>query len=136
MIIGIGVDIIEIERVRQAIQNNKNFLSKLFTEREIDYFISRKMNSEVIAGNFAAKEAVSKALGTGMRGFSFKDIEILRNELGKPEVILHNGANLIGNKLVGNNNSLRVHLSISHNNSSAIAYSVLEGEYYGNISFK
>lgn len=133
MIIGIGVDIIEIERVRQAIQNNKNFLSKLFTEREIDYFISRNMNSEVIAGNFAAKEAVSKALGTGMRGFSFKDIEILRNELGKPEVILHNGANLIGNKLVGNNNSLRVHLSISHNNSSAIAYSVLEGEYYGNM---
>ncbi|WP_415296486.1 holo-ACP synthase [Clostridium perfringens] len=133
MIIGIGVDIIEIERVRQAIQNNKNFLSKLFTEREIDYFISRKMNSEVIAGNFAAKEAISKALGTGIRGFSFKDIEILRNELGKPEVILHNGANLIGNKLVGNNNSLRVHLSISHNNSSAIAYSVLEGEYYGNM---
>ena len=133
MIIGIGVDIIEIERVRQAIQNNKNFLSKLFTEKEIDYFISRKMNSEVIAGNFAAKEAVSKALGTGIRGFSFKDIEILRNELGKPEVILHSGANLIGNKLVGNNNSLRVHLSISHNNSSAIAYSVLEGEYYGNM---
>ena len=133
MIIGIGVDIIEIERVRQAIQNNKNFLSKLFTEREIDYFISRNMNSEVIAGNFAAEEAVSKALGTGIRGFSFKDIEILRNELGKPEVILHNGANLIGNKLVGNNNTLRVHLSISHNNSSAIAYSVLEGEYYGNM---
>ncbi|HAT4210817.1 TPA: holo-ACP synthase [Clostridium perfringens] len=133
MIIGIGVDIIEIERVRQSIQNNKNFLSKLFTEREIDYFISRNMNSEVIAGNFAAKEAVSKALGTGIRGFSFKDIEILRNELGKPEVILHSGANLIGNKLVGNNNSLRVHLSISHNNSSAIAYSVLEGEYYGNM---
>ncbi|EOT2959870.1 TPA: holo-ACP synthase [Clostridium perfringens] len=133
MIIGIGVDIIEIERVRQAIQNNKKFLSKLFTEREIDYFISRNMNSEVIAGNFAAKEAVSKALGTGIRGFSFKDIEILRNELGKPEVILHNGANLIGNKLVGNNNSLRIHLSISHNNSNAIAYSVLEGEYYGNM---
>lgn len=133
MIIGIGVDIIEIERVRQAIQNNKNFLSKLFTEREIDYFISRNMNSEVIAGNFAAKEAVSKALGTGIRGFSFKDIEILRNELGKPEVILHSGAKLIGNKLVGNNNSLRIHLSISHNNSNAIAYSVLEGEYYGNM---
>ncbi|MDH2336645.1 holo-ACP synthase [Clostridium perfringens] len=133
MIIGIGVDIIEIERVRQAIQNNKNFLSKLFTEKEIDYFISRNMNSEVIAGNFAAKEAVSKALGTGIRGFSFKDIEIIRNELGKPEVILHSGAKLIGNKLIGNNNSLRIHLSISHNNSSAIAYSVLEGEYYGNM---
>lgn len=133
MIIGIGVDIIEIERVRQAIQNNKNFLRKLFTEKEIDYFISRKMNSEVIAGNFAAKEAVSKALGTGIRGFSFKDIEILRNELGKPDVILHSGAKLIGNKLVGNNNLLKIHLSISHNNSNAIAYSVLEGEYYGDM---
>ncbi len=133
MIIGIGVDIIEIERVRQAIQNNKNFLRKLFTEKEIDYFISRKMNSEVIAGNFAAKEAVSKALGTGIRGFSFKDIEILRNELGKPHVILHSGAKLIGNKLVGNNNLLKIHLSISHNNSNAIAYSVLEGEYYGDM---
>lgn len=133
MIIGIGVDIIEIERVKQAIQNNKNFISKLFTEKEIAYFINRNMNSEVIAGNFAAKEAISKALGTGIRGFSFKDIEILRNELGKPEVILHNGAKLIGNKLIENNNSLKIHLSISHNNSNAIAYSVLEGECYGNM---
>ncbi|WP_300257660.1 holo-ACP synthase [Clostridium sp.] len=133
MIIGIGVDIIEIERVKQAIQNNKNFISKLFTKKEIDYFINRNMNSEVIAGNFAAKEAISKALGTGIRGFSFKDIEILRNELGKPDVILHNGAKLIGNKLIGNNNSLKIHLSISHNNSNAIAYSILEGECYGNM---
>lgn len=133
MIIGIGIDIIEIERVEQAIQKNKNFINKLFTEKEISYFNSRNMNSEVIAGNFAAKEAISKALGTGLRGFSFKDIEVLRNELGQPKVTLHNGAELIGNKLIGNNNSLMIHLSISHNNSSAIAYAVLEGEGYGNM---
>ncbi|EGT3615590.1 holo-ACP synthase [Clostridium perfringens] len=133
MIIGIGVDIIEIERVEQAIQKNKSFINKLFTEKEITYFNNRNMNGEVIAGNFAAKEAISKALGTGIRGFSFKDIEVLRNELGKPEVTLHNGAKLIGSKLVGNNNSLRIHLSISHNNSSAIAYAVLEGESYENM---
>ena len=132
MIIGIGVDIIEIERVRQAIQNNKNFLSKLFTEKEIDYFISRNMNSEVIAGNFAAKEAVSKALGTGIRGFSFRDIEIVRNDLGKPEVILYNRAKLISENLA-KNNSIRINLSISHNNSNAIAYSVLEGDLFGNM---
>lgn len=133
MIIGIGIDIIEIERVTQAIQKNKNFINKLFTEKEIAYFNDRNMNSEVIAGNFAAKEAVSKALGTGIRGFSFKDIEVLRNQLGKPEVTLYNGAKVIGNELVGDNKSLKIHLSISHNNSSAIAYAVLEGEYYGNL---
>ncbi|HHD2752597.1 TPA: holo-ACP synthase [Clostridium perfringens] len=133
MIIGIGIDIIEIERVEQAIQKNRSFINKLFTEKEITYFNNRSMNSEVIAGNFAAKEAVSKALGTGIRGFSFKDIEVLRNQLGKPEVTLYNGAKAIGNELVGDNKSLKIHLSISHNNSSAIAYAVLEGEYYGNL---
>lgn len=133
MIVGIGVDIIEIERVRQAIKNNKNFLNKLFTKREIDYFITRDMNSEVIAGNFAAKEAISKALGTGMRGFSFKDIEILRDRLGKPKTTLHSGAKSIGSSLVKDNSSLKIHLSISHNKSSAIAYSVLEEECYGDM---
>lgn len=132
MILGIGVDIIEIERVKQAIQNNKGFLKKIFTEKEIEYFNKRKMNSEVIAGNFAAKEAVSKALGTGIRGFSFRDIEIVRNDLGKPEVILYNRAKLISENLA-KNNSIRINLSISHNNSNAIAYSVLEGDLFGNM---
>ncbi|MGG5460339.1 holo-ACP synthase [Clostridium sp. B9] len=125
MIVGIGVDIIEIERIGKAIQNTKSFINKIFTENERAYFSSRSMNSEVIAGNFAAKEAISKALGTGIRGFSFKDIEVLRDSKGKPIVTLHNGAKLIGNELAGNN-TLRIHLSISHNNSSAVAYAMLE----------
>ena len=88
MIIGIGTDIIEIDRIEKAINRNNGFLDKVFTAREIEMFKERNMRSEVIAGNFAAKEAVSKALGTGFRGFSLGDIEILRDQLGKPIVYL------------------------------------------------
>ena len=80
MIIGIGTDIIEIERIETAVKRTKNFMNKMFTENEIKIFESRGFRSEVIAGNFAAKEAVSKAVGTGFRDFGVKDIEILRDE--------------------------------------------------------
>jgi holo-[acyl-carrier protein] synthase len=120
MILGIGTDIIEILRVEEAINNNKNFLNKIFTEKEIQMFEKRKMRSEVIAGNFSAKEAVSKTLGTGVRGFSFKEIEILRDELGKPIVYLSENIERIIGK------DYRINLSISHNNTSAIAFAILE----------
>ena len=90
MILGIGVDIIEIDRIEKAIKKQNKFLEKIFTNKEIEYFQNRKMNIEVIAGNFAAKEAISKALGTGFRGISFLDIEVLRDELGKPLVNIEN----------------------------------------------
>lgn len=121
MIIGIGTDIIEIERIEKAIKTNKSFLNKLFTEDENILFKSKAMRTEVIAGNFAAKEAISKALGTGVRGFSFKDIEILRDELGKPVAKLNeNVEKKIESKLY------KLNISISHNNTSAIAFAVLE----------
>jgi holo-[acyl-carrier protein] synthase len=120
MILGIGTDIIEILRIEEAIINNKNFLNKLFTEKEIQMFERRKMKSEVIAGNFSAKEAISKTLGTGVRGFSFKEIEILRDELGKPIVYLSENIE----KIIGK--SYKINLSISHNNTSAIAFAILE----------
>ena len=90
MILGIGVDIIEIDRIEKAIKKQNKFLEKIFTNKEIEYFQNRKMNIEVIAGNFAAKEAISKALGTGFRGISFLDIEVLRDEIGKPLVNIEN----------------------------------------------
>lgn len=121
MIIGIGTDIIEIERIGKAIKTNKHFLDKLFTENEIMLFKSKSMRTEVIAGNFAAKEAISKALGTGIRGFGFKDIEILRNELGKPIVRLN-----AKSESVIENKEYKLNVSISHNNLSAIAFAVLE----------
>lgn len=121
MIIGIGTDIIEIERIEKAIKNNKHFLDKLFTKKEIILFKSKSMRSEVVAGNFAAKEAISKALGTGVRGFSFKDIEVLRDELGKPVAkISEKAENVIENK------EYKLNVSISHNNLCAIAFAVLE----------
>lgn len=120
MIIGIGTDIIEIDRIEKAINRNNGFLDKVFTAREIEMFKERNMRAEVIAGNFAAKEAVSKALGTGFRGFSLVDIEILRDQLGKPIVYLSDNMKKIINA------KHKINVSISHNRTSAIAFVVLE----------
>lgn len=121
MIIGIGTDIIEIARVEKAIDRNSKFLEKMFTEREIEFLRSRNLKGETVAGSFAVKEAVSKALGTGIRGFAFNDIEVLRDLLGKPEVTL---SEKIINNL--NINSVNIHASISHNLDTAIAFVVIE----------
>ena len=120
MIIGIGTDIIEIDRIERAIKKNNGFLNKIFTFREIEMFKEKSMRSEVIAGNFAAKEAISKALGTGFRGFSLIDVEILRDELGKPIAYLSD--NIKDNIAT----EYRLNVSISHNRTSAIAFAVLE----------
>ncbi|MBM7833912.1 holo-ACP synthase [Clostridium sardiniense] len=121
MIIGIGTDIIEIARVEKAIDRNSKFLEKMFTEREIEFLRSRNFKGETVAGSFAVKEAVSKALGTGIRGFAFNDIEVLRDLLGKPEVTL-------SEKIINNLNisSVNIHASISHNLDTAIAFVVIE----------
>ena len=120
MIIGIGTDIIEIDRIKKAIENNKNFLEKVFTIKEIEMFQKRNMRFEVIAGNFAAKEAISKAIGSGIRGFSLLDIQILRDELGKPIAYLSNNIDQFIKK------NYTINISISHNKTSAIAFAVLE----------
>ena len=86
MILGIGTDIIEIERINRAINNTPMFLEKIFTKRELEELNRSTLRVESVAGNFAVKEAVSKAVGTGMRGFTFTDIEVFRDELGKPIV--------------------------------------------------
>jgi holo-[acyl-carrier protein] synthase len=87
-IIGLGNDIIEIERIRQSYERHGyRFLTKLFTEKEQDYCLKHKDPIPHMAGRFAAKEAVVKALGTGFgEHASWLDIEIVNNNLGKPEV--------------------------------------------------
>ncbi|VYU59604.1 holo-ACP synthase [Clostridium tertium] len=120
MILGVGTDIIEIERIKNAVENTKGFLESIFTDKEVEMFKSRGMRFEVIAGNFSAKEAISKTLGTGVRGFSLKEIEVLRDELGKPVVLLSDNINSIIGK------DYKLNLSISHNRSNAIAFAVLE----------
>jgi holo-[acyl-carrier protein] synthase len=93
MILGIGNDILEIDRVRKAIQAQGNrFLSRILTKKEQEYCQKFKNPFPHIAGRFSAKEAVVKALGSGFGEMaSWLDIEILNNKLGKPEVRLSKG---------------------------------------------
>lgn len=121
MITGIGTDIIEIYRIENAVKRTTSFIDKVFTCKEKDYFKSKNFKAEVMAGNFAAKEAVSKALGTGFRGFGLLDIEILRDEKGKPIVNL---SDKICEILSLSN--FKIHVSISHSRENAIAYAILE----------
>lgn len=122
LIYGIGVDIIEIARIEKAMHRSNNFLEKVFTDEEIKFYKSHNFRTESIAGGYAAKEAVSKAIGTGFRGFSLKDIVIKRDELGKPLVELLGKAR----DIVSEKGNFKVHLSISHSDSNAVAYVVLE----------
>ncbi|PJI07857.1 MULTISPECIES: holo-ACP synthase [Clostridium] len=122
MIKGVGVDIIEINRVRKAVQRNNNFIKKLFSDKEIEFAKKEKLRDEYLAGRFSAKEAVSKALGTGFRGFEFKNIEIYKDDLGKPIVVLSGKAKNIAEKM----GKYQIQLSISHDRDKAIAYAVME----------
>lgn len=121
MILGIGTDIIEIDRINNAINNTPMFLEKTFTEKEIQELTRNKLRVESVAGNFAIKEAVSKSIGTGMRGFGFKDIEVFRDELGKPIVNVSNKID----RLIKSNNYL-FNVSLSHNKTTAVAFVILE----------
>lgn len=121
MILGVGTDIIEIERIKKAIERTPKFLEKAFTEKEIELFKSKAMKAESIAGNFAAKEAISKAIGRGFRGFAFNDLEVLRDELGKPIVNISDKV-----KEFLEYEEVIFHISISHNKTCAIAFVTME----------
>ncbi|MEY7999196.1 holo-ACP synthase [Clostridium sp. Mt-5] len=122
MIFGIGVDIVEIRRIKEAIGKHVNFIDRVFSKNEIEYLKNRNLRPEFVAGRFAAKEAVVKAMGTGFRGFDLKEVEIDRAASGKPSVILRGKAKLMANKC-GN---YKIHLSISHGVDNAIAYAIME----------
>lgn len=125
MILGIGTDLIEIVRIDKAIKRTPSFMSKIFTERENDYFRKKHYKPETIAGVFAAKESVSKALGTGFRTFTPKDIEIIPNHLGKPQVVLYNEAKALGETF----GCSAMHITISHCKEYAVAYAIMEGSH-------
>lgn len=127
MVIGIGTDIIEIERIEKAISRTNTFFDKVYTENEQTYYKQNHKKVETLAGLFAAKEAVSKALGTGFRTFSTKDIEIVPNELGKPEVTLYGEAK----KLCQCLGIKTIHISISHCKNYATSFAVAEGDIKG-----
>lgn len=119
MIAGVGTDLIEIDRIRKACEK-KAFLNRIYTAEE------RRQAGENIsrlAGSFAVKEAVSKVLGTGFRTFFPADIEVLRDELGKPYVNLYGGAKKRADEL----GLIRIEVSISNTKEHAMAFAVGEG---------
>jgi holo-[acyl-carrier protein] synthase len=114
---GLGVDIIEVSRIRIAVEQNPRILKRLFTDNELADYRDRGGRAETLAGKFAAKEAVLKALGTGLRGFPWTDLEILPDELGKPScVFLRKAACKIDDLGISS-----VMISIAHNRTMATA---------------
>lgn len=120
MIIGIGTDLIEIERVVKACEKEA-FLLRSFTSEEI---LLIKKDKRKAADNFAVKEAVSKMFGTGFRGINLTEIEVLRDSLGKPYVNLYGNAKKMEMQL----GIQKIHVSITNTKDLAEAFVVGEGE--------
>tara|TARA_B100000029_G_C17566552_1_gene955251 strand:- start:744 stop:1112 length:369 start_codon:yes stop_codon:yes gene_type:complete len=119
-LINVGIDIIEIERIENVkIKYPKRFLEKIFTESEINYCRDR---TPQLAARFAAKEAMMKALGTGIRGVGWKDVEVIRNRGQAPQIKLSGRGKKIGDKIGLKNTSL----SISHSKFYAVACVTIE----------
>jgi holo-[acyl-carrier protein] synthase len=121
MIKGTGIDLTEIYRIKKNLENER-FLQKIYTEGERKYLEVRKFNPQTAAGMFAAKEAVAKSLGTGFSNFGPRDIEIVKDELGKPIVKLYGNALKRAEKL----EIKTIHISISHTEDLAIAQCIAE----------
>lgn len=120
MIVGTGIDIIEIERIRQAIERNDKFLNKIFDNEELKYIAEKGNSIQTIAGMFAAKEAIGKALGYGIREYQWQDIIIKHDELGKPYAELKRKADLIAKRI----GIVDLELTISHLKENAMAIAV------------
>lgn len=125
MILGTGIDIAEVPRIGQSIERfGERFLQRIFTVAEIRYCESKANRVERFAARFAAKEAAMKAIGTGMRGgVRWQDFEVGRELGGRPTMLLHGKAAQVA-QLMG---TKRTHLSMSHTESYAVAYVILEG---------
>lgn len=115
---GLGIDIVEIERIEKAMKKER-FLLKLFTEKERLYIKNKGNRAETVAGLFASKEAVSKVLGSGVV-YSWTDIEIDHTDKGQPIVRLHGVAKEIANE----KDIVTIHVSISHSECYAVSNAI------------
>ena len=121
MIVRIGNDIIEIERIEKAILR-EGFKNKVYTQKELKNIEKRGNRVETYAGIFSAKEAISKAIGTGVREFSLTDLEILNDDLGKPYVVVSEKLDKI---LKTKKEDYQIEISISHSKKYAIAMAII-----------
>jgi holo-[acyl-carrier protein] synthase len=124
MILGTGIDIIEVERIEASYEKfGDRFLNRILVAGEMEYCLSHKKPGPFLAARFAAKEAVSKAFGTGIGAqLSWQDIEVKRKESGEPYVVMHGK----GAELMKQRGARIVHLTISHTEKHATAMAILE----------
>lgn len=124
MILGIGIDHVDSERIADLLDRfGERGEQRLFTDRELANCRGRPRPSECLAARFAAKEAFAKALGTGLRGMTWTDIEVRGGEGEPPYLELHGGAR----EAVEARGATRVHVSLTHEAGSAMAVVILEG---------
>jgi holo-[acyl-carrier protein] synthase len=124
MIFGVGIDIIEVNRIEKSLKND-HFKNRVFTSKEINYCEKRSGSFQSYAARFAAKEAFFKALGLGWRdGMAWTEIEIINDELGKPEFVFYGKTKSI----LDDKRITKSHVSLSHIKEMATAYVLLEQE--------
>jgi len=124
MILGTGIDIVEIRRIRAVLQRREErFVRRVFTDAEREYCVRHRDPAPYFAARFAAKEAAFKALGTGWaRGVTWCDIEIVRRPEQAPALLIHGEARRIADSL----QVRKAHVTLSHGEDAAIAFVLLE----------
>ena len=121
--IGIGVDVVEIGRMRRALERRAGMAERIFSAAELEYANRSQDPAQHLAARFAAKEAVFKSLGVGIGGARFADVEVLRSESGAPGLALAGKAAALASE----HGVKRWHLSLSHTDTVAVASVVAEG---------
>jgi holo-[acyl-carrier protein] synthase len=126
MLLGVGIDIIEVARIQASYEKfGERFLKRILHPNEIAYCLSHKAPAPFLAARFAAKEAISKAFGTGIGAqLGWQDMEVVRRDSGEPYVVLHGD----GPKLLEQRGGRIVLISLSHTQQHAAAVAVLESE--------
>jgi holo-[acyl-carrier protein] synthase len=124
MILGIGTDLVEVQRIQQSIRRfGDRFLGRIYTPAERSYAASKANSAERFAARFAAKEAGMKAIGTGWRrGITWKDFEVVNERTGRPTMMLSGVAKTIAAQL----GAARISVSLTHTTEMAFAVVVLE----------
>jgi holo-[acyl-carrier protein] synthase len=124
MILGTGIDIIEVERIRASYEKfGERFTHRILLPAEIEYCLRHKNPAPFLAARFAAKEAITKAFGTGITAeLGWHDMEIAPRETGAPYVILHGK----GKELLKARGGSNIHISLSHTAHQATAIAILE----------
>ncbi|MCP4650560.1 MAG: holo-[acyl-carrier-protein] synthase [PVC group bacterium] len=122
MMISCGTDILETQRMKNAVQKwDQAFLKRIFTEKEIEYSMGKRFYFEHLAARFAAKEAVFKAFGEGFSSANFKDIEIVNDKNGRPSVLLKGAMQELSN----NQKVDSIAISMSHTRNYAQAMAII-----------